>query len=53
MREQDDRGRITLSNRKTLENVARSLFKTNLTDIQISEHTLLPIEQIEKLRAEK
>jgi predicted transposase/invertase (TIGR01784 family) len=53
MREQDDRGRITLSNRKTLENVARSLFKTNLTDIQISEHTLLPVEQIQKLRAEK
>ena len=53
MREQDDRGRITLSNRKTLENVARKLIKLNNSNEDISEATGLTIEQIEKLRAEK
>jgi predicted transposase/invertase (TIGR01784 family) len=53
MREQDDRGRIALSNRKTLENVARKLIKLNNSNEDISEATSLTIEQIQKIRVEK
>ncbi|MEY4553473.1 MAG: hypothetical protein RL099_1801, partial [Bacteroidota bacterium] len=53
MREQDDRGRMTFAVRKKSEDIARSLFKTNISNNEIAEHTQLTIEQIEKLRAEK
>jgi predicted transposase/invertase (TIGR01784 family) len=53
MREQDDRGRMTLALRRKSEDFARSLFKTNMNNEEIANHTQLTIEQIEKLRAEK
>ncbi len=56
MREQDDRGRISLANRRTkertLESVARKLIKLNNSNEDISEATGLTIDQIEKLRTE-
>lgn len=52
MREQDDRGRLTLAIRKEKENIAKSLFKTNLNNTEIAQHTQLSIEYINKLRNE-
>ncbi|TAF75617.1 MAG: Rpn family recombination-promoting nuclease/putative transposase [Bacteroidetes bacterium] len=53
MREQDDRGRWMLATRRKIEEVARSLFNTNLSNHEIANHTKLTIEQIEKLQNEK
>jgi predicted transposase/invertase (TIGR01784 family) len=53
MREQDERGRVSLALRRKAESIAKSLFKTKMSDIEIAEHTELTIQQIEKLRAEQ
>jgi predicted transposase/invertase (TIGR01784 family) len=53
MREQDDRGRMTLAVRKKAEDIARKLINRNFTNEDIAEDTGLSIEQIEKLRTEK
>jgi predicted transposase/invertase (TIGR01784 family) len=53
MREQDDRGRMSLALRRNAENIARSLFRTDMSNQEIAEHTQLSIEQIEKLRTQK
>jgi FixJ family two-component response regulator len=55
MREQDDRGRVTLAVRKALskrdEEIAKKLISRKLTNEEIAEDTGLSIEQIEKLRS--
>jgi predicted transposase/invertase (TIGR01784 family) len=53
MREQDERGKMSLALRRKSEDFARSLFRTNMNNIEIAEHTKLTVEQIEQLRAEK
>ncbi len=57
MREQDDRGRMTLAVRRAIsirdEEIALKLIKRNLFNQEIAEVTGLSIEQIEKLRVEK
>ena len=52
MREQDDRGRLTLAVRKERESIARKLIVLGLENNEISESTKLTIEQVEKLRTE-
>jgi predicted transposase/invertase (TIGR01784 family) len=49
MREQDDRGRMTLAVRKEKENIAKKLIKLGIQISEISIATGLTIEQIEKL----
>ena len=53
MREQDEKGRISLSNRKTLENVVRNFIELGFSNEDISKGTGFTIEQIERLRNEK
>jgi predicted transposase/invertase (TIGR01784 family) len=57
MREQDDRGRMTLAIRKAIsirdEEIALKLIKRNLSNEDIAEDTGLTVEQIEKLRTEQ
>lgn len=50
MREQDDRGRMTLALRRKAEDFARKLINRNFINEDISEDTGLSIEQIENLR---
>jgi predicted transposase/invertase (TIGR01784 family) len=50
MREQDDRGRMTLALRRKAEEFAKKLIKRNFPNADISEDTGLSLEQIEKLR---
>lgn len=48
MKEQDERGRFT----KLQKDIAKSLFKSNLTNLEIAEHTQLTIKEIEDLQNE-
>jgi predicted transposase/invertase (TIGR01784 family) len=56
MREQDEKGRLSLAIKKEKEQnqtaFAKSLFRTTMSNIEIAEHTQLPIAQIIKLRLE-
>jgi predicted transposase/invertase (TIGR01784 family) len=56
MREQDDRGRLTLARKrerkKTLEDIARKLLKLGLPMEDIIETTGLTVEQVESLKIE-
>ena len=51
MREQDDRGRLTLATRRTLENVARNLLLLGLSLDDIAKSTGLTIEEVRKLQS--
>ncbi len=50
MREQDDRGRIALSNRRTLENVAKNFLNAGLSVEVVAQNTGLSIEAVAKLQ---
>ncbi|MBP6386500.1 MAG: Rpn family recombination-promoting nuclease/putative transposase [Pseudarcicella sp.] len=47
MREQDEKGRMNA----TIKNIARSLFKSSLSDVEIAQHTKLSLDQIQKMRS--
>ena len=53
MREQDDRGRVSLAIKKELKLVAKKLFKRDFTDAEIAEDTGLTLDQIKTLRSEE
>jgi predicted transposase/invertase (TIGR01784 family) len=50
MREQDERGRLSLALRKNSEAIAKKLIKRNFSNQDIAEDTGLSIDQIEQLR---
>ena len=52
MREQDDRGRLTLALRREKEEIARRLLKLQLPLTDIAETTGLTIDQVLKLQRE-
>jgi predicted transposase/invertase (TIGR01784 family) len=49
MREQDDRGRMSLAAKRALESVAKSLLKSGLSIEEVAKHTQLTIDQVRKL----
>ena len=50
MREQDDRGRLSLAIRQEKERIVRSLINLRLNNSEISNSTKMIIEEIETLR---
>ena len=52
MREQDDRGRLTLALRREREAIARSMLISGLSFEEVVKHTQLSFDQVRKLQSE-